>query len=349
LILAVLWVWSDKRTLVRAFDHARRLSLTLFGDVAVTTYQGLTGVLKTWSVKLLPITQQRLQQLMERVGDNHWRIELWVALAVDGSRVDTPRTKSNEKAFAAKNFGKGSKARSRVKWKNRKKRSKKLSAPVKPQMWITLIWHMGLKSPWTWKTDASTSSERHHLMDMLKTEKVGKHAGLWRCGFRGLRLLELHCGFRSRRSDTRRSQRASVDRPGTRSSSQWHCVSGQLHSRTSACSYVELDWSLVGLWMIQLFAVNEQIKVARAPDGSSVSLSLAIIQNAMNLSHEAALNGRVLDHQLSEAVKDQYVRTSSKSARYQAHKKDKPSATQPVLLKATTKQQKAFRELKQAT
>jgi hypothetical protein len=175
LILAVLWVWSDKRTLVRAFDHARRLSLTLFGDVAVTTYQGLTGVLKTWSVKLLPITQQRLQQLMERVGDNHWRIELWVALAVDGSRVDTPRTKSNEKAFAAKNFGKGSKARSRVKWKNRKKRSKKLSAPVKPQMWITLIWHMGLKSPWTWKTDASTSSERHHLMDMLKTENFPKN------------------------------------------------------------------------------------------------------------------------------------------------------------------------------
>ena len=56
-VLAVLWVWSDKRTLVRAFDHARRLSLTLFGDVAVTTYQGLTGALKTWSVKLLPITQ----------------------------------------------------------------------------------------------------------------------------------------------------------------------------------------------------------------------------------------------------------------------------------------------------
>ena len=112
---------------------------------------------------------------------------------------------------------------------------------------------------------------------------------------------------------------------------------------------MELDWALVGLWMIQLFAVKEQIKVARPPDGSSVSLSLAVIQNAMNLSHEAVLNGRVLSRQLSEAVKDQYVRTSSKSARYQANKKDKPSATQPILLKATTKQQKAFRELQQAT
>ena len=179
-ILAVLWVWSDKRTLVRAFDHARRLSLAMFGEVAVTTYQGLTGALKKWSVKLLPATQQRLQQLMEHVGENHWRIGLWVALAVDGSRIDTPRTKSNEKAFAAKNYGKGKKARSRTKWKNKKKRSKKLSAPVKPQMWITLIWHMGLKLPWpvsepTRQTGASTSSERHQLMDMLKTENFPKN------------------------------------------------------------------------------------------------------------------------------------------------------------------------------
>jgi hypothetical protein len=179
-ILAVLWVWSDKRTLVRAFDHARGLSLAIFGEVAVTTYQGLTGALKKWSVKLLPATQQRLQQLMEHVGENHWRIGLWVALAVDGSRIDTPRTKSNEKAFAAKNYGKGKKARSRTKWKNKKKRSKKLSAPVKPQMWITLIWHMGLKLPWpvsepTRQTGASTSSERHQLMDMLKTGNFPKN------------------------------------------------------------------------------------------------------------------------------------------------------------------------------
>jgi hypothetical protein len=48
-------------------------------------------------------------------------------------------------------------------------------------------------------------------------------------------------------------------------------------------------------------------------------------------------------------VKDQYVRTSSKSARYQAHKKDKPSATQTILLKATAKQQNVFRKLQQTT
>jgi hypothetical protein len=45
-ILAVLWVWSGRNTLSRAFVHARRLSLAMFGSVALTTYQGLTGALK---------------------------------------------------------------------------------------------------------------------------------------------------------------------------------------------------------------------------------------------------------------------------------------------------------------
>jgi len=410
-------VWSDKRTLVRSFEHARRLAMAMFGSVAVTTYQGLTSALKTWSVKLLPATRTRLQQLMEDVGGKHWRVGLWVALAVDGSRADTPRTKRNEQAFSAKNYGKGKKARSRRKWKNKKKRSKKLSAPVKPQMWITLIWHMGVKMPWTWKTGASTSSERHHLMDMLKTESFPEntlfcgdagfvgyelwnailaagHQFLVRVGGNVRLLTDLECvrhrdgivcvwpdaAARRRQPplvlrliqvqnergtmslvtsvlSERKLSHASVVRLYTmrwgielqfRSLKQTY-GRGQLHSRTAECSYIEMDWSLVGLWMVQLFAVKEQIKVDRPPDGSSVSLSLAIIQNAMDQYHESALNGQALNRELSEAVKDKYVRTSSKSARYQGSRKDKPSATQPILLKATAKQHKAFRERKQAT
>ena len=37
---------------------------------------------------------------------------------------------------------------------------------------------------------------------------------------------------------------------------------------------VELDWSLVGLWLIQLFAVKEQIKTDSPPEQSSVALAL---------------------------------------------------------------------------
>ena len=50
--LAVLWVWSDRGTLGGAFAQARQLAVGMFGSVAVTTYQGLTKALSTWSGSL---------------------------------------------------------------------------------------------------------------------------------------------------------------------------------------------------------------------------------------------------------------------------------------------------------
>ena len=35
------------------------------------------------------------------------------------------------------------------------------------QMWLTLLWHAGTGLPWSWRSGASDSSERHHLLEML--------------------------------------------------------------------------------------------------------------------------------------------------------------------------------------
>lgn len=165
--LAVLTAWTNEPQLTEAFRKAKNLSEKIFGTVAMDTYQGMMRALVTWTPYLLPILWTRLQFLMMEAGNTYYRIGMWLPLAVDGSRFSCPRTKGNEKAFAAKNFGKGRDARSRRKWKNKKKRSKKKSQPIKPQVWLTLIWHMGLKLPWCWKTGPSNSSERHHLADLL--------------------------------------------------------------------------------------------------------------------------------------------------------------------------------------
>ncbi len=414
-MLAVLWVWSEKNTLTKAFLHAKHLAMSMFGAVAVTTYQGLTGALKTWTIKLLPVIQQRMHKLMQDVGGDHWRIGKWLPLAVDGSRADTPRTRSNENAFSAKNYGQGSKAKSRRKWKNKKRRSKKLSAPVKPQIWLTLLWHMGLKMPWTWKTGPSTSSERHHLMDLLQDGKLPENtlfcgdAGfvgyeLWssilaaghhflvRVGANVRLLTDLEC-VRNRDgivclwpdAAARRKQPPLVLRLieiqnergrmflvtsvlSQRDLSNRQAIKlytlrwgielqfrsfkqtfgrGQLRSHTAPCSLVEMDWSLVGLWMIQLFAVKEQIQIDRPPESSSVSQSLTIIQNAMQMWNEDADSRRALSIQLSDAVKDTYKRRNRKQARYCPNKKDKPSATRPQLVKAKTKQKQAYKTLMQ--
>lgn len=169
IILAVLTAWGTEPRLTDSFAEASRLSLNLYGTVAIHTYQGMMRVLVSYTGQLLPIVWLRLQTQIEKASPDNFRIGRWLALAVDGSRFTTPRTKSNERMFAAKNYGKGKQAKSRAKWKNKKKRSKKLSAPVKPQIWLTLVWHMGSKLPWCWKTGPSNSSERSHLIEMMKS------------------------------------------------------------------------------------------------------------------------------------------------------------------------------------
>ena len=171
-MLAVLWVWSEKSQLTAAFEEAAVWSKRLFGGVAVGSYQALTNALVRYGGQLIPLLWNRLHQLMQQVADDHWRIGLWLAIAVDGSRVSTPRTKANEKAFRAANYGKSNSAKYRKKKsKNQRKKNRVKAETVTPQIWITLLWHMSLRLPWAWKLGSSDSSERAHFQDMLAIQK----------------------------------------------------------------------------------------------------------------------------------------------------------------------------------
>jgi hypothetical protein len=412
-VLAVLWVWSEQSTLTGAFAHALSLAGTMFGQTAVTTYQGLTGALKSYGKQLLPQLWSLFHGRMEECAGQHWRIGLWLALAVDGSRVSTPRTVSNEQAFSAKNYGHGGKAKSRKKWKNKKRRSKKLSEPVKPQIWLTLIWHMGLKMPWCWKTGPSTACERHHLQDMLKTYKFPEntlfcadagfvgyefwkdihdrgHHFLIRVGG-NVRLLR-KLGHAQVRNDLvyvwpdaaqRKKQPPLLLRfiefQGTRGKvylvtnvlSQRELSLTQakklyrlrwgvelqfrafkqtfgrrkLRSRTADNAQVELDWSLVGLWLIQLFAVKEQVKIHVPPEQSSVALALHVFQDAMRNWCAQTDACHALAERLRQATKDTYHRTAMKQARYHPNYKDKPGASKPIIVTASRAQIQAYQAL----
>jgi len=414
-ILAVLTAWSDGQRMTDAFEKAKKLSEHMFGQVAIQTFQGMMRALVTWTAQLLPLLWLRLHELMQQAGGEHYRIGKWLPLAVDGSRFTTPRTESNEQAFSAKNFGKGRKAKSRRKWKNKKKRSKKLCEPVKPQIWLTLVWHMGLKLPWCWKTGPSTSSERHHLMEMLKEHKFVKYT-LFCCdaGFVGYELWKaidaghhflIRVGGNVRllknlghvrtgegivylwpNAAARRGQEPIVLRlikvqgeKGTmwlvtnvlseRDLStallkrlyplrwgvelQFRTVKqtfdrSKLRSRNSDHALAELDWSLIALTMVQLFAIREQIKLDEPPEQTSVSEALRAIRYAMDNWHEAACGKDKLTSRLQAATKDGYDRTSSKTSRYHSKYKDKPSATKPVIQQATRDQKKAYRALQLA-
>jgi len=414
--LAVLWVWSDQRTLSGAFAQACGLAQQMFGEVAVTTYQGLTGALRSHGQQLLPLLEAAWHRKMEHAAGAYWRMGMWLVLAVDGTRLTTPRTISNERAFAARNYGFGAKAKGRKKWKNKKRRSKKLSAPVKPQIWLTLIWHVGLKMPWCWQAGPSTASERHHAQEMLRARKFPANTLL--CGDAGfvgydfwksildlghqfmirgggnvrllrklgvarqrdgivylwpneamrqrqpplvLRLLEFQgprgkvCLVTSVLSDRQLSatQARRLYRLRWGVELQFRAFKqtfnrGTLRSRTADNALVELDWSLVGLWMIQLYATREQIKFESPPEQSSVALALDAIQDAMHNWCGDHCSSRALRRRLAVAIKDAYRRHSTKQARYRPKYKDAPTATEPILRTASAKQRKAYSTLLRA-
>lgn len=172
-VLAFCWTWSDARCLTDAFVEASECGRLLFGMPAIRTYQGFMRALVTWSPTLIRLLTMVVRQRMREIGGRYWRVGVWVLIAFDGSRSTAPRTKSNEAAYCAANYGKGTTAkyrRKKSKGMRRKQNEKNKARPQEPQAWITLMWHMGLRLPWVWRLGPSNSSERDHVMEMVGDE-----------------------------------------------------------------------------------------------------------------------------------------------------------------------------------
>ena len=116
----------------------------------------------------------------------------------------------------------------------------------------------------------------------------------------------------------------------------------KLRSRTADRAFVELDWSLVGLWIIQLFAVKEQIELGEVPGNCSVSLAIEVIQTTLRRWSERPTED--FWSQLGSATKDRYKRESSKKGRYRPNYKDKPKAGKPRVRAAKRKHKIMLRE-----
>lgn len=80
-----------------------------------------------------------------------------------GARNSASRTRSNEQELCSA--------------KGKKKAAESLSSVTdpKPQVWITLLWNMGLRLPWDWRLGPSDSSERGHVQEMVKEGKFPKN------------------------------------------------------------------------------------------------------------------------------------------------------------------------------
>lgn len=175
---AVIWSWQETKNVTDAFDQTLEICRDLGLKNMAQTYPSFMNGLHRYAQIFGPRLREHYQTLAEEVGGRYFRTAGWVLLGFDGSRATAPRTVSNEEAFRAPNYGQGIRARygkKKSKGMRRRRNQQNPPEPPAPQAWITLMWHMGLRLPWTWRLGPSSSSERDHVKEMLKQEEFPKN------------------------------------------------------------------------------------------------------------------------------------------------------------------------------
>ena len=138
--------FDSGRCLQDRFAHVRRRIGWLFPKTRRVgkTYQGFVQALRRHSDVLLERLTTHLRSQVQAVAGRHWRREGFCVLAVDGSQIDCPRTTANLEGLGRR--GKD---------------------PLRPSLWLTMLWHVGTGLPWAWQIGKATVSEQVHLRQML--------------------------------------------------------------------------------------------------------------------------------------------------------------------------------------
>lgn len=167
---ALVGATSEVSTLHERFAQARKIIQKVFRwqPAPGGSYQGFVKMLAHWQPELLGAVVPHLREQMQEVHRAQWETAGYAVFAGDGSRVALARSTSLEATFAPQQ------RRKSEHWKPAARRIPKKQAAAarhkkatSPQVWLTLLWHVGSGLPWAWRTGPSGSSERDHLVAMV--------------------------------------------------------------------------------------------------------------------------------------------------------------------------------------
>ncbi len=181
IVMAILWAWSDEKSLTKRFSHARKvvIAMDILTRVPAATYQAFLKMLTTWTVVLATVLFDALRRRMRSDLAARFEVGGFPVFGVDGSRLELPRTASNEGRFSPAKTRRPtrSKAKARSRRRARSQASRARRARQKkansPQMWLTTMFHVGTGLPWDWRIGPSDSSERDHLRHMIAALPAG--------------------------------------------------------------------------------------------------------------------------------------------------------------------------------
>jgi DDE family transposase len=168
---ALLWATSDLPTLQARFVQARQILTKVFRwqPAPGVSAQGFLKMLGKWQGELLDVLIPHLRTQLREEQPEQWVTAGYAAFAAEGSRVALARSKSLEASFAPqqrrRRRRKPSASARRV--PKRQAAAARRKKATSPQLWLTLLWHVGSGLPWAWRTGPSGASERDHLVAMI--------------------------------------------------------------------------------------------------------------------------------------------------------------------------------------
>jgi len=119
----------------------------------------------------------------------------------------------------------------------------------------------------------------------------------------------------------------------------------KLLSDCPAHAEVELDWNVVGLWILGLMTVEALIQSGHDPGRASVASALRGVREVMGRLDERCGHG-VLGRMLASAVQDPYERHGSKQSRQRKNKKSQHPPGAPQLRLATAQERRLAQRMR---
>jgi Transposase DDE domain len=361
--------WDEGPTLAARFEHATDIGTVLHRHWRLgSSYGGFSAALVRQTPEVLRGVVSRLQRLSRTAAGSWWHRQGWLAFAVDGTRIEAPRTRANEEV---------------LKCAGRKKTG--------PQVYATVLYHMGLGLPWDLRVGPGTDSERRHLDEMLESlppESLlvadagffsyelarrmndGDRAFLLRVGGNTRLLTELGYQY-DRRGDVvyvwpEKRQRTEppvvlrlvrlrgkpevylltnvLDRKALKDKDaavlykmRWGeevffrsykqtMEHHRLKSRTPETALAEAAWAFMGLWLLGLMTIREQVARGVDPLEWSAAQARDAVRHAMReVPPRRRRRRESLPQRLARARRDRYTRGRPKTSRdYPRKKREKP-------------------------
>ena len=122
----------------------------------------------------------------------------------------------------------------------------------------------------------------------------------------------------------------------------------KLRSTSAHNAYVELEWSLVGLWCLALYAQVELVKEGLDPQQLSLAGALRAFRRILRDYLHPKQRKRSLAKLLRRAVRDQYQRKNKTSRDYPRKRSADPMPGKPKIKPATPAQLRLARQMKLA-